>query len=484
MKIRSVKFNFIMNFLLTISQFIFPLITFPYVSRVLKPEGVGSIASATSVITYFTMFALLGVPTYGIRACARVRDNKEELSRTVQELLIINMVMMVLCYIAFGIAMFSVEKFQQDRALLLISSGAMILNVIGVSWLYSALEQYAYITTAAMVFKIISIGLMFAFVRSKEDYIIYGGITVFASAGSYVVNFIRLRKFISLRPVRNYDFRRHLRPILVFFAMSVATTIYTNLDTVMLFFMKSNTDVGYYNAAVKVKTILVSLVTSLGIVLLPRLSFYIENGQMKEFRRMIAKAINFVLLLSLPLTVYFIFYAKESILLLSGNEFMGSVLPMCVITPSIIMIGLSNVLGIQVLVPTGREDKVLLSVIIGAIVDLFLNIVCVPKYSAVGSAIATMVAEIVVLLVQIVCLRQMLWEMKGEIHWRQIGIALIASTGVILVIKNYMSFDSVFITLFISAIIYFGVYGLVLLGVKETFVLDIVKPFIDRIKRR
>ncbi len=483
MKIKSVKFNFIMNFTLTMSQFLFPMITFPYVSRVLGPAGNGSVAFATSVITYFTMFAMLGVPTYGIRACAKVRENKEELSRTVQELLLINLIMMILCYIAFGFSLRFVSGFQEDRTLLIISSAAMLLNVLGVSWLYSALEQYAYIAAAGMLFKVLSIFLMFAFVRTKEDYIIYGAIAVFASAGSYVLNFIRLRKFISLKPVKYYNFRRHLKPILVFFAMSVATTIYTNLDTVMLGFMKTNTDVGYYNAAVKIKTILVSLVTSMGTVLLPRLSFYIESGQMKEFRRMIAKTINFVLLVSLPLTVYFILYAKESILLLSGEEFMGAVIPMCVITPTIILIGLTNVLGIQALVPTGKEDKVLISVIIGAVVDLILNAVYIPKYAAAGAALGTLVAEIAVLIVQIVYLRKMLWEMKKELNWKLPIAALLAATAVVCIFKNYISVGSVFLTLLISAIIYFGIYGTILLIGKNPFVMEIIRPVLARLKR-
>lgn len=483
MKIKSVKFNFIMNFTLTMSQFLFPMITFPYVSRVLGPAGNGSVAFATSVITYFTMFAMLGVPTYGIRACAKVRENKEELSRTVQELLLINLIMMILCYIAFGFSLRFVSGFQEDRTLLIISSAAMLLNVLGVSWLYSALEQYAYIAVAGMLFKVLSIFLMFAFVRTKEDYIIYGAIAVFASAGSYVLNFIRLRRFISLKPVKYYNFRRHLKPILVFFAMSVATTIYTNLDTVMLGFMKTNTDVGYYNAAVKIKTILVSLVTSMGTVLLPRLSFYIESGQMKEFRRMIAKTINFVLLVSLPLTVYFILYAKESILLLSGEEFMGAVIPMCVITPTIILIGLTNVLGIQVLVPTGKEDKVLISVIIGAVVDLILNAVYIPKYAAAGAALGTLVAEIAVLIVQIVYLRKMLWEMKKELNWKLPIAALLAATAVVCIFKNYISVGSVFLTLLISAIIYFGIYGTILLIGKNPFVMEIIRPVLARLKR-
>lgn len=484
MRVKSVKFNFIMNFLLTMSQFLFPLITFPYVSRVLKPAGTGSVAFATSVIMYFTMFAMLGVPTYGIRACAKVRENKEKLSRTVQELLIINSIMMLLCYIVFGISLFSVDKFQDNKLLLVISSAAIILNVLGVNWLYSALEQYAYITTVSMIFKALSVVLMFTLIHTREDYIIYGGITVFASAGSNILNFIRLRKFIVLKPMGNYNFRRHIKPILVFFAMSVATTIYTNMDTVLLGFMKRDEDVGYYNAAVKVKNILVSLVTSLGTVLLPRLSFYIENGQIKEFRRMIAKAINFVLLLSLPLSLYFIFYAKESIMLLSGKEYMGSVIPMCVITPAIITIGISNVLGIQVLVPTGREHKVLISVIIGAVADLLVNVFYIPKYAATGAAIAAMTAEVVVLIVQVIYLRKMLWEMKQEIHWKQIGVALTVSSGVLWVIRNYVMFESVFVTLLVSAIVYFGVYGLVLLGVRDPFVMDIVRPVTDRLKKR
>lgn len=483
MRIKSVRFNFIMNFMLTVSQFLFPLITFPYVSRVLKPAGTGSVAFATSVITYFTMFAMLGVPTYGVRACARVREDKEKLSKTVQELLLINVVLMIFCYIVFGLALVFVKEFREDRMLLLISSVSILLNVIGVNWLYSALEQYSYITAATLAFKMLSIVLMFTFVRTPKDYVIYGGITVFANAGSYVLNFIRLRQFVSLKRTGNYDFKRHMRPILIFFALSVATTVYTNLDTVMLKFMKTSTDVGYYDAAVKVKNILVSLVTSLGTVLLPRLSFYIESGKTKEFRAMIAKAVNFVLLLSFPLTIYFAFYARESILLLSGSAYMGSVLPMRVITPTVIMIGLSNVLGIQVLVPTGKENMVVISVAVGAIVDLVLNTIYIPKYGATGAAIGTLAAEIVVLIIQVVYLRKMLWKMKGEFHWKQIGAAVIVSAAVIWAVRNYLAFESVFITLVVSAVIYFGVYGAILIAVKEPFVMDIVRPVVNRIKR-
>ena len=315
----SIKLNFIMNFLLTASSFIFPLITFPYVSRILLPVGTGKVSFATSVISYFTMFAMLGIPTYGIRACAKVRENKEELSRTVHEIMFINFIMTILTYIVFFISIMKVERFQQDRNLLLVSSIAIVLQSLGVNWLYQGLEEYVYITVRSLIFKILGLGLLFIFVKQKEDYIIYGAITVFTGYGSYILNMLRLKKFINCRPVGHYNLKRHMKPIFVFFAMSVATSIYTNLDTVMLGFMNTDTEVGYYHAAVKMKSLLVSLITSMGAVLLPRLSYYYENGKNEEFNKMIAKVLNFVLIMGIPLSVYFIMFSKESILLLSGN---------------------------------------------------------------------------------------------------------------------------------------------------------------------
>lgn len=292
LKVNSVKFNFIMNFILTASSILFPLITFPYISRTLLAAGSGAVSSAASVLTYFAMFASLGIPTYGIRACARVRDNREELSRTVQELLIINTVTTVLTYAAFLILLAVVPKFAAERELLLINSVSLFLNVIGVSWLYSALEEYGYIASRTLIFKVISIVFMFLMVKSPDDYIVYGAISVFAGGGSYVLNFLRLRRYVDLKKTQRYRFKEHLKPIMIFFATSAGISVYTNLDTVMLWMMKTNVDVGYYNAGIKVKTVLTTLITSLGTVLLPRLSYYAETGNKEEFYKIIAKEIG------------------------------------------------------------------------------------------------------------------------------------------------------------------------------------------------
>lgn len=223
LKTKSVKFNFMMNMILTVSSFVFPLITFPYVSRVLLVEGNGYVSFATSVLTYFTMFASLGIPSYGIRACAQVRDDRKELSRVTQELFIINIITTIVVSIVFVITLFTVPQFKEQQTLLWINGASLILNAVGVNWFYSAMEQYSYITVRSIIFKIASIILMFIFVRQQKDYIIYGAITVFATSGSNLLNFVNLRKFIDLKPVGNYRFKRHLKPILYFFAASAAT---------------------------------------------------------------------------------------------------------------------------------------------------------------------------------------------------------------------------------------------------------------------
>ena len=472
MKIRSVKFNFIMNFILTSSSFIFPLITVPYVSRILLVEGNGKVALAASILTYFAMFASLGIPTYGIRACARVRDDKIQLSKTVQEILIINTITTAITFLAFLASLFLVPNFAEQKELLLVNSTALILNLMGVTWLYSALEQYAYITIRTLAFKVISIILMFLLVKNVDDYVTYAAISVFAGAGSNVLNFIHLKKLISFKKTGKYEFKRHLKPIMVFFAMSAAISVYTNLDIVMLGFMKGTIDVGYYNAAIKVKTLLVTLITSLGAVLLPRLSYFFEQKNTDEFNRIIVKAFNFVIVLGVGVTVYFTLFAGETILLLSGSEFSGAIIPMMWLMPTVFFIGLSNVTGIQVLTPTGNEKKVLYSIIVGAVTDFVLNLLLIPNHGAAGAAFATMVAEFLVLALQVIYLRKMLLTLVKKLSIFKTAIATALASIIALQVRA-LNFNSIFLVLLISSVVFFGTYGITLLATKESFTMDI-----------
>ena len=483
MKIHSVKYNFIMNAILTVAGIIFPLITFPYISRVLLVEGSGKVAFATSVVTYFTMFASLGIPTYGVRACAIVRDNKEKLSKTVQELLIISGGTTLLTYIVFGISLFVIPEFAQERTLLLIVGLGIGLNTIGVQWLYNALEQYSYITTCSILFKVIGMILMFLLVKESSDYQIYGGVYVIASFGSYVLNFICLRKFVTFQKTGTYQFKQHLKHIMVFFAMSAGASIYLNLDVVMLRFLQSNEAVGYYNAGIKVKTVLVTCVTSLGTVLLPRLSYYIETADKKAFQLMVGKAFRFVFVAASAVTVYFSIFARESILLLSGEAFLPAVGPMMILMPTVLLIGLSNVTGIQILTPNGREREVMYSIWGGAILDFVLNLIVIPKFSANGAALSTLLAEGMVLLLQCWFLRDVLWSYIRQVQCWKVVIALAVASVMTIPVKIWID-SGVFVTLLVSAIVFFGGYAVVLLLLKEPFVSEILNSGIHAIVRK
>ena len=484
----SLKRNFLMNAILTMSSFIFPLITFKYVSTILLPIGTGKVSLATSLISYFTMFSQLGIPTYGVRACALVRDDRESLSRTVHELLHINLIMCIFTYAVYFLALFFVPRLQEERLLYSIMSVTIVLNAIGIEWLYKGLEQYTYITIRSLAFKVIAMVAMFMLIHEQKDYIIYGVITIFAASASNIMNFFHAKRFVQTRAVGKLEYRKHFRAIGVFFAMSCAATVYTHLDVVMLGFMTTDTDVGYYNAAVRIKQILVSIVTSLGTVLLPRASYHVEKGELEAFHRITQKALNFVWIFATPIMIYFMIFSAQGIFFLSSSAYSEAIRPMQVIMPTLLFIGLTNIMGLQVLVPLGKEKIVLYSEITGAIVDLILNAILIPKYRAMGAAIGTLAAEFVVLLFQYQALKsEGIEKYFKDIHYKNIIIGIVLATFGTVWTKHLYEGSSTtlesFIVLCTSAVFFFGIYVLFMTIHKEELVLEMEKTVMKMMKK-
>lgn len=477
----SIKKNFVMNATLSISAFIFPLISFPYVSRILGPAGTGNVSFAVSFVTYFDMFAQLGIPFYGIRACARIRDDENELSRTVRELLSINLIMSLIIYSVLFIVIFSVPSLRAEKGLYIICSSMILLNAIGMNWLFQALEKYSYITIRSMAFKFVSIIGMFLLINSSDDYLIYSALTVFSAYASNILNYFYARKLVPFKFERHQlNYRRHFKAAGIFFAMSCATTVYLNLDNVMLGIISGKTEVGYYNAAVRVKTLLVSLVTSLGSVLLPRLSYYVENKKMEDFRRISGKALHLVLIMSTPLVLYFILFASPTILLLAGNQYEASILPMQIIMPTLILIGVTNILGIQILVPLGLEKTMLFSETGGAIVDVILNALLIPRFGASGAAIGTLAAETAVLVIQYIKLKEISSLPSSGIQISLLVISTVLSgvVSLLAIIPCFMTRlpleAGCIVTLILSGILFFGCYLILLLACHEPLVCEIL----------
>lgn len=483
---KSIKVNFIMNAILTMSSFILPLITFPYVSRILLPEGMGKVAMATAVVAYFALLARLGIPMYGIRACAEVRDDRMQLSKVVHELFLINLGMTVFSYLLFFGTVFAVPAFRTEAVLYFIIGSTLFFETIGVEWLYKGLEEYSYITYRSIFFKIVALAATFLLVHTKADYIMYGAITILAASASNLMNLYNLRKYITFKPFIEYSFKPHVKPIFIFFATTCAIVIYTQLNTVILGLLKTNADVGLYDSAMKIKNILVSVVTALGTVLLPRASYYVKQGLLEDFAKITEKAIHFVCILALPLVAYFTLFATNGIHFLSGKQFDGAILPMQIILPTIFLIGLTNVIGIQVLVPLGKEKEVFYSVAGGGVIDLAACLLLIPGYAAVGAAISNLLAELTVFVMQIYYVRQCkdkvnIVKALENVEYGKIFLAILVSMAVSWPC-NWLPWKDFFVLL-LSGLVFFAVYGSCLYVMKEPFLMELLIPIKNRFNR-
>lgn len=408
MKNPSLKKNIAFNLFKTLLNLLFPLITFPYASRVLLPEGIGRVAFAQSVIDYFIIIATLGISTYGIRETAKVRDNREKLSKISKEIITINMISTFASYFMLFIAVFFISKLANYRSLLIIISAKILFTALGLDWLYGGMEDYKYITTRATIFQIISVVMLFLFVHRPEDYLKYASIAVFSNIGSNVCNWIHSKKYVNLFIRTKLELKKHFKPIFILFAMAVVTKVYTVLDVTMLGFLCDDWQVGIYSAAVKVNKIVLSLVVAACTVLLPRLSYYSEKNELNKFNDLAYKGFNVLLLVSIPSCIGLSLVSYHVIMLLSGQHYISAVPVMRIMNPIILIIGISSFVGMQLFMPLRKEKYTLYSVICGAGVNFSLNLMLIPKFQAFGAAISTLCAEVMVTVVQLILAKDLI----------------------------------------------------------------------------
>lgn len=473
----SLKKNFLMNALLTSSNFIFPLITFPYVSRILLADGNGKINFATSIINYFLMLSSLGIPLYGVRSCAVVRDDKRKLSRLVQELFIVNIITTILSLLLLLVSIAVVPKFQDYEGLLLILSCNIWLRTIGMEWLYQALEQYSYITIRSLVFKVIGIVLMFAFVRQHSDYMIYALVTVIGGSGSLVLNFVRVFSIVDRVPLSECNLKRHIKPILGFFLLSAAWSMYANMDIALLGFLSNDTQTGYYGAAIKIKQMLLACISALGTVMLPRLSNYYGKHKEAEFYALLRKNSSFIMIAGFAITFFCIINAKPIIVLLSGNTYVPAVPAMQIVMIPIILSGVSTMLGNNVLIAQGKERVTTIATLVSFIVIIAIDCFLIPKFGAIGAAIGTAIGTFVVVAIEVIYLKSnisSLFEVSSI--YRSLLSGLLAS-AVMIVVSNFVPLldRSIFMGLLVNGFVFCIVYAVALMVFREKFILDTLR---------
>ena len=464
-KVSSLRKNAFLNIVYKLSSILFPLITYPYVSRILLADNLGRVSFFTSLTNYMLMIGSLGISTYGIRIVAKTRNNKRELSVVVKELLIINLVVTFIASLFLIASIIFVEKFQKNLLLMFISLCQILIAPLGMEWLYGGLEQYEYIAKRSITMKIISLIFIFLFVHEKEDYIIYAAILMLGYIGNYICNFVYSKKFIDYSIKQKWKLKRHLKAVLILFASILAINIYTNVDTLMLGFIKGDRAVGLYDVACKGKLVLLSLINAISTVLFPRLSYYLAEKDIVSYNKVLKKSISVIMGIAIPLSIFFVIEAKDVVIFLGGNAYEDATLCMQILMPILIISGFSNITGNQILLPHGKDISYMRAVMTGAIVDIILNLFFMPRYSLYGAAFATLMAEIVQMLLQLWQARVYLKDNVDFVELLKIIFACIISTIVIYNLKCTTKF-SLRIVLGIYFIIYMIIYLFMLLVFK------------------
>ena len=399
----SVKKNIILNGINTVTGILFPVITFPYAARVLLPEGIGAVNFLNSIISYIVLLTSLGIPLYAVKEVAKYHDDKINRDKVTVEIIILSTILCLFGYIAVWLLAKYVPQIHRQSSLFYILSLTIVFTSIGVNWFYQGIEDFKFITIRAIIIRALAAAALFLFVKDASDLLIYGMITVGSTVGNNFINFIHLRKHISLKHLefKQLHFLRHLKPSLHVFILNLIISLYIQLNSIMLGFMAGDDAVGYFTAGTKISHIGLTLIGSLGTVLLPRCSHLLKIGDKTAFGSIINKSLNLTLALSLPMTAGLMLLATQITLVFCGDEYQPAVIVLILNAPVVIFISLTNLMGIQILYPMDKINIVIFSVTVGAVLNFIFNLIFIPAYAATGAAIATLIAEFGVLVVQV-----------------------------------------------------------------------------------
>lgn len=469
----SLKGNIILNLINTLTSLLVPIVTFPYAARILLPEGIGIINFQQSIINYIVLFTSIGIPLYGVREIARCRDDIRQRNLAAIEIIILNITLSLAGYIAVFVLGKYVPRISQNLSVFYILSASIIFTALGVEWFYKAIEDFKFITIRAVIFRLLAAIGLFVFVKTKDDILAYSFVIVASSVGNNVANFLHLRKYIFF----NIDFddlniKKHVRPALTIFMLNVIISLYTQLNIIMLGFMGNNEMVGYYSAGNKLSHIVLTAIASISTVMLPRFSNLYCAGNIEEIKRLSQKSYNFIVAFALPMVFALIILAKPITHIFCGDAYDSAINVLIFTSPIICLIAISNLIGIQILYPQGKENLVIYSTMGGAIVNVIFNLILIPFYQENGAAISTCVAELIVLTIQIFVGRKLI---QISFISKQIVGYLIASVAMtVLIILLSMAIENELLLLLMSILLGGGIYGVFLFAIKDEVALSLL----------
>lgn len=393
---KSFKKNVVLSIIKQICTIIFPLITFPYAVRIVGTENYGTFSFSSSIISYISLIASLGITNYAIREGARLRESKE-FKCFVNEVFTINVLSTVVAFIVLFLLILVWQKLHSYSVLILVLSLNIIFNTLGTEWINSVFEDYEYITIRYIIFSIISVILLFIIVRDENDVLSYAITTMTGTIGGSIANIVYIRKKIGLIPkfqITESTFR-HLPFVIIMFANTIASTIYINSDITILGIIKDDYCVGIYSAASKIYTIVKGVINAAIMVVIPRISYLIQKQEKEKIYSILTKTLSGIVLLLFPVVVGLTMLAKDIVYILAGNQFLDSEQPLIILSISLIFAVLACYFINGILIPYRKEKVVATLTMTSAIVNIILNIVLIPFWGYNAAAITTMISELI-----------------------------------------------------------------------------------------
>lgn len=472
-KKNSIGFNAFINGTKTLLLVAFPLVTFPYAAKALGVESIGQYNFAYSVVSYFMLLAALGIYNYAVREGAALRNNKKQFSIFASEIIEFNIISTIVAYFLLFILCTSQSRLHNDGKLIFVISINIVLTTLGCEWVYAIYEEYLYMAIRGIVFQIISMVLLFLFVHSPDDVVMYSVTTLMASTGYNLLNIVGLRKKVEFHLQPLYALKKHFFPIMLLFANSIASTIYINSDTTILGLLAGNYSVGLYSVATKVYSIVKSILASIIVVSVPQMSKLWAENQKNEFSRLGNRILNTFLTLTLPAMIGIFVLSDEIVEIISDESYLNASTALRILSIALLVSVFSWFFQSSVLIPSKNEKKVLYATCAAASVNIILNFILIPQYQQNAAAITTLIAELVSVLISGY---HALKIIKIKINKRDafsilLGCAFICIYSEAIRKINLEIIPRVGLTVFGAVVGYF----LILAAFKNTFVKEILK---------
>ena len=402
---KSLTKNYIYNLIYEVLIMILPLVTVPYISRVVGAEGIGIYSYTISITTYFITFGSLGVALYGQREVAVHQDDKKKYSKLFHEINLLRFITLSISMIIFFfVFVLGNNQYNVYYKILMLE---ILAGIFDISWFFKGHEDFKRTVIRNILVKLISVTCIFLFVKSPSDVWIYILIYALSVLIGNISLWFYLPQYLVKVKIKELNLVQHIKPTIGLFIPQIAVQVYTLLDKTMIgTIISDKSEVGYYDQAQKVIKLLLTIITSLGSVMMPRIAYTYSKGDKEKVDRYISNSFRMIFMISLPMICGLFIIADKFVPFFFGEGYEPVVSLMKIISPVILFVGMSSVTGTQYLLPIKRTSQYTISVVAGAITNFGLNMLLIPKYGALGASIGTIIAELIVTLVQLVFVRK------------------------------------------------------------------------------